>query len=78
MAAADVHELERSPRRLDPARFTFTRKPDAGGRRTYDLTGTHGKLAVTGSFTVDADGAPREIRLTVTFGAFAIRRVDSP
>jgi imidazolonepropionase-like amidohydrolase len=64
--------------RLDPARFTFTRKPDAGGRRTYDLTGTHGKLALAGSFTVDADGAPREITLTLTFGTFVIRRVDSP
>ena len=64
--------------RLDPARFTFTRKPDAGGRRTYDLTGTHGKLELTGTFTVDADGAPREISLKVTFGTFVIRRVDSP
>lgn len=63
--------------RLDPGRFTFTRKPDAGGRRVYDLTGTHGKLDLTGTFTVDRDGAPHEISLTLKFGTFVIRRVDA-
>ncbi len=62
--------------RLDPGRFTFTRKPDAGGRRVYDLTGTHGKLTLTGSFSVDTDGLPHEITLTLKFGTFVIRRVD--
>ena len=64
--------------KLDPARFTFTRKPDAGGRRAYDLSGTHGKLELTGSFTVDRDGAPNEMSLTLKFGSFVIRRVDPP
>ena len=64
--------------RLDPARFTFTRKPDADGRRVYDLTGTHGKLDVTGSFSVDKDGAPHEMSLALKFGTFVIRRVESP
>jgi len=63
--------------RLDPGRFTFTRKPDAEGRRVYDLTGTHGKLDLTGSFSVDKDGAPHEISLTLKFGTFVIRRVES-
>lgn len=64
--------------RLDPARFTFTRKPDTDGRRTYDFTGTHGKLDLTGSFTVDKDGAPHEVSLTLKFGSFVIRRADPP
>ena len=64
--------------RLDPARFTFTRKPDAGGRRTYDFIGTHGKLDLTGSFTVDRDGAPHEVSLALKFGTFVMRRADPP
>jgi imidazolonepropionase-like amidohydrolase len=64
--------------RLDPGRFTFTRKPDTDGRRTYDFTGTHGKLELTGSFTVDRDGAPHEVSLSLKFGTFIMRRADPP
>lgn len=73
-----VEVMTDSGLRLDPARFTFTRKPDVEGRRAYDLAGTHGTLELTGSFTVDRDGAPHEIRLTLKFGTFVIRRVEPP
>lgn len=59
-----------------PGAFTFTRTPDAGGRRRYTLTGTHGDMAVTGAFTVDADGAPHEVTITVKFGTFVTRRLE--
>lgn len=59
-----------------PGAFTFTRTPDAGGRRRYTLTGTHGDMAVTGAFTVDTDGAPHEVTVTVKFGTFVTRRFE--
>lgn len=63
---------------MDPARFTFTRKDDAEGRRVYEVTGHHGKLEVAGSMTVDPDGAPADVTLTLRFGTFAFRRVAPP
>jgi imidazolonepropionase-like amidohydrolase len=62
--------------RLDPARFDFTRQPDADGRRVYAMVGKHGNLDFTGTFSVDADGAPHEVSLTLRFGTFAMRRVE--
>ena len=59
---------------LDPASFTFTRKPDADGRRVYDITGKNGKLDLTGTFTVDTDGAPHEVTLVLSFGTLITRR----
>lgn len=47
--------------RPDPARFTFTRRHDVEERRVYDLAGTHGDKRLTGTFTVDSDGAPHEV-----------------
>jgi imidazolonepropionase-like amidohydrolase len=61
---------------LAPGRFEFTRRPDEGERRRYDLVGKHGKLDLTGRFTVDKDGAPREVQLTVSFGTQLVRRLD--
>jgi hypothetical protein len=61
---------------LEPASFTFTRQPDAAKRRAYDLTGKVGRFDVTGTFTVDPDGAPHEISVTVMFGTFVTRRTE--
>ncbi len=61
--------------KLDPGRFTFTRKPDDGGRRSYEMTGVHGSLDLTGKVSIDADGAPHEVELVLKFGTFAMRRV---
>ena len=61
--------------RLDPAHFTFTRRPDDGGKRVYDLAGTHGKLQLTGKLVVDADGAPAEATLVLRFGTVVFRRL---
>jgi hypothetical protein len=61
---------------LDPATFTFKRLPDADGRRVYTVGGKHGKLDLTGTFSVDADGAPHEVSVTVPFGTFVTKRVD--
>jgi imidazolonepropionase-like amidohydrolase len=60
--------------RLDPGTFTMTRAPDADGRRVYAVTGKTGKLDLKGTFTVDADGAPHEVSLTLVFGTFVMRR----
>jgi hypothetical protein len=62
--------------RLDPAHFTFTREPDAEKRRVYKLEGTHGKLELSGTFSVDPDGAPHEVTISLKFGTFALRRVE--
>jgi imidazolonepropionase-like amidohydrolase len=62
--------------RLDPAHFTFTREPDAEKRRVYKLQGTHGKLELSGTFSVDPDGAPHEVIISLKFGTFVLRRVD--
>lgn len=59
---------------LEPGTFTFTRSPDDGGRRVYAVTGRIGRLDVEGHMSVDADGAPHEVSLTVVFGTFVIRR----
>lgn len=59
---------------LEPGTFTFTRSPDADGRRVYAVTGKLGRLDVKGHMSVDADGAPHEVSLTVVFGTFVIRR----
>lgn len=61
---------------LEPARFTFKRLPDAGGRKSYEVTGKNGKLDLTGKFTVDPDGAPHDVEATVKFGTFTTKRVD--
>lgn len=62
--------------RLDPATFTFKRAPDANGRRVYEITGKHGKLDVTGKLSVDSDGVPHEVTLTVRWGTFVTKRVE--
>jgi hypothetical protein len=59
---------------LDPGTFTATRSPDADGRRVYAFAGKNGKLDLKGGFTVDADGAPHEVTLTLVFGTFVMRR----
>jgi hypothetical protein len=66
--------------RLDPAHFTFTRQPDADGRRVYKLEGAVGKMDMSGTFSVDKDGAPHEVTISLKFGTFALRRLpdDSP
>jgi imidazolonepropionase-like amidohydrolase len=61
---------------LEPVTLELTRAADTAGRRHYDLTGSIGPLPLTGTFTVDPDGAPHEVSLTVSFGTFATRRVD--
>jgi imidazolonepropionase-like amidohydrolase len=62
--------------RLEPGTFTFVRLPDADGRRVYSLKGTHGALALDGTFTVDADQVPHDIEVKLRWGTFAIRRVE--
>lgn len=59
---------------LEPGTFTFTRAPDDGGRRVYTVTGKIGRLDLKGHMSVDADGAPHEVSLTLVFGTFVIRR----
>ncbi|HUQ04749.1 MAG TPA: amidohydrolase family protein, partial [Kofleriaceae bacterium] len=59
---------------LDPGTFTATRIADKDGRRTYDFVGKNGKLDLKGGFSVDADGAPHEVTLTLVFGTFVMRR----
>lgn len=61
---------------LELVTLELTRAADTDGRRHYDLTGSIGPLPLTGTFTVDPDGAPHEVSLTVSFGTFATRRVD--
>jgi hypothetical protein len=61
---------------LEPASFTFKRLDDADGRRRYELSGKNGKLDVTGSFSVDADGAPHEVEVAVPWGKFVTKRVN--
>jgi hypothetical protein len=59
---------------LDAGTFTATRLADKDGRRTYAFAGTHGKLDLKGGFSVDADGAPHEVTLTLMFGTIVMRR----
>lgn len=40
------------------------------------MAGMHGKLDVKATFSVDADGAPHEIELAVSWGRFVTRRVE--
>jgi len=61
--------------RLDPAHFTFTRRPDDAGKRVYDIAGTHGKLQLTGKLVVDPDGAPAEVTMVLRFGTVVFRRM---
>lgn len=61
--------------KLEPGRFTFTRKPDDAGRRAYEIAGAYGALDVHGTFSVDADGAPHQVELVLKFGTFTMRRV---
>jgi hypothetical protein len=61
---------------LEPGNFTFKRLPDAEGRRVFEMAGTHGKLDVKATFSVDTDGAPHEIELAVIWGRFVTRRVE--
>jgi hypothetical protein len=61
---------------LEPASFTFKRLDDQDGRRRYELSGKNGKLDVTGEFSVDVDGAPHEVVLTVPWGKFVTKRID--
>lgn len=62
--------------RVDPASFTFERLADADGRRMYKLAGKHGKMDLTGAFSVDKDGAPHDVLVTVSFGTFAMKRTE--
>lgn len=59
---------------LHPGRFTFTRAADLEGRRVYAITGKHGDLDLAGRLTVDADGAPHEVTVTLKYGSFLTRR----
>ncbi|NVB84417.1 MAG: amidohydrolase family protein [Kofleriaceae bacterium] len=61
---------------LVPASFTFKRLDDQDGRRRYELSGKNGKLDVTGQFSVDADGAPHVVEITVPWGKFVTKRID--
>ena len=60
---------------LTPATFTFKRLADADGRRNYEIAGKHGRLDLTGKFSVDADGAPHDVEVRVPFGTFVTKRV---
>ena len=60
--------------RLDAGKFTLVRAPDADGRRVYTLTGTHGKLDLTGQLVFDKDGAPYRVELTLKWGTFELQR----
>jgi hypothetical protein len=64
--------------RLDPVALTFTRRPDADGRRSFELTGTYGALPVKGTFTLDPDGAPNTVEIEVTWGKLVTRRTPTP
>lgn len=59
---------------LEPGTFTATRSPDAGGRKVYTIEGKNGRFDIEGGFSVDADGAPHEVTLTLVFGTFVMRR----
>ncbi len=61
--------------KMHAGRFTFTRKADEGGRRVYDMAGTHGPLDLKGTFSIDPDGLPSSVELTLKFGVFSMRRV---
>lgn len=74
ITAAEV--MMNSAIELEPASFTFKRLEDQDGRRRYELGGKNGKLDVTGQFSVDPDGAPHEVEVTVPWGKFVTRRVD--
>ena len=43
-------------------------------RRVYSIAGKHGEMDISGTFSVDADGAPHELELTIPFGTFGMRR----
>ena len=72
LAAVEV-QAERSLA-LDPGAFTATRQPDTAGRRIYAITGRNGRLDVKGTFSVDPDGAPHEVSVTLIYGTIVIRR----
>lgn len=61
---------------LAPAKFTFKRLTDVDGRRMFELAGKHGALDLKGTFSVDKDGAPHDVEVSVKFGTFATKRVD--
>ncbi len=56
--------------------LTFTRTADADGRRHYRLAGRHGTLDATGTFSLDADGAPHRVSLALDFGTIVTQRVQ--
>ncbi len=62
---------------LTPASFTFKRIEDLDGRRRYEISGKHGAMELTGTFSVDADGAPHVVEVKVPFGTFITKRVES-
>lgn len=41
------------------------------------MTGSAGKLDLTGSLSVDADGLPHEVTFKLVFGTFVMRRAGS-
>lgn len=61
---------------LDPVELTFTRQPDADGRRVFAVAGTYGGMPVTGTFALDADGVPQAIELKLKWGTFLTKRVE--
>lgn len=74
ISAAEV--MLESTVKLEPGSFTFKRLADSDGRRIYEMAGKLGKLDVTGTLSVDADGAPHTVEVVVPWGKFVTRRID--
>lgn len=58
--------------KLDAGTYTFKRVSE----RAYEYSGKVGELDVTGTFSLDADGAPHEMEVKVRWGTITTKRVD--
>ncbi|HVK88720.1 MAG TPA: amidohydrolase family protein [Kofleriaceae bacterium] len=62
--------------RLEPTVLTFTRRPDADGRRVFEFTATYGSEPASGTLSLDPDGTPHTIEIKVKWGAFVTKRIE--
>ena len=62
--------------KLEAATYRFKRIPDADGRKSFEYSGKVGDLDVTGTFSIDTDGAPHEMEVKVRWGTITTKRVE--